>query len=201
MIAPVTESKDLTYPDWNTNLIGLSNSISPGQLSEVEFYVTAPANPGVYNLQWMMKKGDYFFGEKSRTVSVNVTGSGSTIDLKNPKTYNASFLEQKVPLSMTFNEYQYVSLTVSNTGNKTWIKDNEQLVMIDPKKSVSSLNLWNIGYKQLPHDVAPGGLVTFNFKVKPTEEGWQYFQCSMMTQDGTLFGSPSQSVEVLVSKK
>ncbi|MBK7158994.1 MAG: hypothetical protein IPH77_10660 [Ignavibacteria bacterium] len=73
--------------------------------------------------------------------------------------------------------------------------------MIDAKKSISSLNMWNVGYIQLPNDVEPGSLVTFNFKVKPNETGWQYFQCRMMKDDGTLFGIPSKSVEVIVSKR
>lgn len=70
-----------------------------------------------------------------------------------------------------------------------------------PKKNIVTINLWNIGYIQLPENVEPGNLVTFNFKVKPTESGWQYFQCSMMTENGTLFGSPSPSVEVIVTAK
>jgi hypothetical protein len=90
---------------------------------------------------------------------------------------------------------------MSNTGDNTWIKGNEQLVMIDSKRNQVTLNSWNVGYIQLPESVEPGGLVTINFKVKPSETGWLYFQCSMMKSDGTLFGSPSQSVEVIVSNK
>ncbi|MBK7447789.1 MAG: hypothetical protein IPJ45_17550 [Ignavibacteria bacterium] len=102
---------------------------------------------------------------------------------------------------MYLNEYQDISVTVSNTGTNTWKRDREQLVMIDAKKSISSLNMWNVCYIQLPNDVEPGSLVTFNFKVKPNETGWQYFQCRMMKDDGTLFGIPSKSVEVIVSKR
>ncbi|MBK8553611.1 MAG: hypothetical protein IPL53_22165 [Ignavibacteria bacterium] len=198
MLAPVTQSSDITYPDWNSAPVYFSNSIEPGQSAEVEFYVTAPMTPGIYDLQWIMKKGDNYFGQKTNNVSVNVTGGNRVAD---DKTYNASFLEQTVPTSMAFNEMQDISVTVSNTGNKTWIKGNEQLVMIDPKMAAVTINLWNVGYVQLPENVEPGGLVTFKFKVKPTETGWQYFQCSMMKADGTLFGAPSQSVEVIVSKK
>jgi hypothetical protein len=198
VIAPITQSSDITYPGWNSAPVYLSNSIEPEQTSDVEFYVTAPSSPGVYNLQWMMKKGDNYFGDKTNNVAVNVTGSKTSAD---EKMYNASFIEQIVPSPMTFNEMQDISITVSNTGDKTWIKGREQLVMIDAKQSAISLNVWNIGYLQLPDNVAPGGLATITFSVKPTEEGWQYFQCSMMKEDGTLFGSPSQSVEVLVSRK
>ncbi|MBK7160262.1 MAG: hypothetical protein IPH77_17445 [Ignavibacteria bacterium] len=52
--------------------------------------------------------------------------------------------------------------------------------------------MWNVGYIQLPDDVEPGSLVTFNFKLSQMKKGWQYFQCGMMKDDGTLFGIPSK---------
>ena len=197
-IAPVTETSDIIYPEWNTNAVYLSNSIDPGQTSDIEFYVTAPLNPGIYGMQWMMKKGDNYFGQKTNRAGVNVyQNNNGKVD---PGTFNSGFMEQSVPISMSFNEFQDVSLTFSNTGSTTWIKGNEQLVMIDAKNSLVTINQWNVGYIQLPNNVEPGSLVTFNFKVKPTDQGWQYFQCSMMKEDGTLFGSPSKSVEVIISK-
>lgn len=198
-LAAVTSSSDVIYPEWNSFQVYLSNSIDPGQISDIEFYITAPSSPGIYNLQWMMKKGDYYFGQKSNMITVKVTGNST--QTADPRSYDATFMEQTVPNSMYLNEYQDVSVTVSNTGTNTWIKDREQLVMIDTKKSVSSMNVWNIGYVQLSKNVEPGGLFTFNLKVKPNEKGWQHFQCSMMKDDGTLFGMPSQSVEVIVSQR
>ncbi|HMS32824.1 MAG TPA: NBR1-Ig-like domain-containing protein [Ignavibacteria bacterium] len=199
MLTPVVMSSDITYPEWNSTSVLLSNQVEPGSISDIEFYVTAPVNPGVYNLQWVMKKGDAYFGQKTNTAVVNVAGNGNTYN--DAKSFNATCMEQKVPNSMSFNEFTDISITMSNTGSKTWIKGREQLVTIDAKKSVVSINLWNVGYIQLPENVEPGSSVTFNFKVKPTESGWQYFQCSMMTEDGNLFGSPSPSVEVIVSAK
>ena len=198
-LTPVINTSDITYPEWNSTSVLLSNSVEPGNISDIEFYVTAPLNPGVYNLQWMMKKGDSYFGQKTNNAVINVTGNNRSNTGNG--SYNASFMEQTVPNSMMFNEFQDISITISNTGSKTWIKGSEQLVFIDAKKTVVSINLWNVGYIQLPENVAPGNLVTFNFKVKPTETGWQYFQCSMMSEGGTLFGNPSKSVEVIVSKK
>ena len=102
---------------------------------------------------------------------------------------------------MIYDKTQDINITFSNTGDNTWTKGSEQLVMIDSKRNLVTLNSWNVGYIQLPESVEPGGLVTINFKVKPSETGWNYFQCSMMKSDGTLFGSPSQSVEIIVTKK
>lgn len=196
-ISPFTEPSDIIYPGWNSEQVFLSNPVAPGQTSEVEFYVTAPSDPGNYPLQWIIKNGGSNFGQKSNKVNVNVSRIGSSNVDGN---YDASFIEQNVPTAMQFNELKEVSVTMSNTGSREWIIGKEQLVMIDAKKSPVTINVWNVGYAQLPENVKPGGLVTIILKVKPTEPGWQYFQCSMMKEDGTLFGNPSQSVEVIVSK-
>jgi hypothetical protein len=102
---------------------------------------------------------------------------------------------------MFVNEDNNVSVTMRNTGNKTWIKGNEQLVMIDHNLTLITLNAWGVGYIQLPDNVDPGKTVTFKFKVRPRETGWQYFQMIMMNKDGTNFGAPTEPVEIIVSKK
>lgn len=198
-ISSYTEPSDIIYPDWNSSSYYLSSSIEPGQTSDVEFYVVAPSNPGNYGLQWMMKSGSGYFGQKTERVAISVIRNSASQN--DPREYNASFIEQKVPNSMIVNELSEVSITMSNTGNKTWIQGNEHLVFVDTKMTLITINLWNAGYIQLPNNVDPGGTVTFKFKVKPDETGWQYFQCCMMKDDGKLFGSPTKSVEVIVSKK
>lgn len=198
-ISPYTEPSDVIYSDWNSSSYYLSNSIEPGQTSDVEFYVVAPSNPGIYGLQWIMKGGSGYFGQKTERVAINVVRNSASQN--DSREFNASFIEQNVPNSMTENELSEVSITMRNTGSKTWIQGNEHLVFVDTKMSLITINLWNAGYIQLPNNVDPGGTVTFKFKVKPDETGWQYFQCSMMKEDGTLFGSPTKSVEVIVTKK
>ena len=198
-ISPFTDPSDIIYSDWNSSSYYLSNSIEPGQTSDVEFYVVAPSNPGNYGLQWMMKGGSGYFGQKTDRVAVSVVRSSASQN--DSREFNASFVEQIVPNSMTVNELYEISITMSNTGSKTWIQGNEHLVFVDTKMSLITINLWNAGYIQLPNNVDPGGTVTFKFKVKPDETGWQYFQCCMMKEDGILFGSPSKSVEIIVSKK
>ena len=198
-ISPFTEPSDIIYSDWNSGSYYLSNSIEPGQTSDVEFYVVAPSDPGNYGLQWMMKSGSGYFGQKTERVAVSVVRNSASQN--DSREFNALFIEQKVPNSMTVNELSDVSITMRNTGSKTWIQGNEHLVFVDTKMSLITINLWNAGYIQLPNNVDPGETVTFNFKVKPDETGWQYFQCCMMKEDGKLFGSPTKSVEVIVTKK
>ena len=72
--------------------------------------------------------------------------------------------------------------------------------MIDHNMTLITLNAWGVGYIQLPENVAPGRQVTFKFKIRPRETGWQYFQMIMMDENGTIFGSPTESVEIIVSK-
>ncbi len=196
-IAPVIESSDVTYLQWNSESNYLPSAVQPGQTINIEFYVTAPSDSGNYTQQWIMKKGDNSFGQKSTTVTVSVPGNNNKYT--DTKIYNASLIQQSVPITMTLNKTQDIYITLRNTGSKTWIRGNEQLVMIDAKKDLVTLNSWNVGYIQLLENVEPGGVVTFNFQVKPSETGWNYFQCSMMKSDGTLFGNPSQSVEVSVA--
>lgn len=198
-ISPFTETTDIIYPDWNSSSYYLSSSIEPGQTSDVEFYVVAPSNPGTYGLQWMMKSASGYFGRKTERVTVNVLRNSTS--LADARIYNATFAEQSVPNSMTLNETYEIAITMINTGSKTWVTGKEKMVMIDSKLTQATINQWNVGYLPLPQNVDPGSSVTFKFTVKPIETGWQYFQCSMMNEDGKLFGSPTQSVEVIVTKR
>ena len=199
MISPFTESSDIIYFDWNSTSYYLSSSIEPGQTSDVEFYIVAPTVTGTYGLQWMMKSGSGYFGRKSDRVAIRVVRNSTS--QADSRTFNASFIEQSVPNSMTLNEIQEITVTMNNTGSKTWVKGKEKMVMIDSKLTTATINQWNVGYLPLPQNVDPGNSVTFKFTVKPIETGWQYFQCSLMNEDGKLFGSPTQSVEVIVTKR
>lgn len=198
-ISPFTEASDIIYPDWNSSSYYLSSSIEPGQTSDVEFYVVAPSNPGTYNLQWMMKSGSGYFGRKTDRVTINVLRNSTS--LADARIFNSTFAEQSVPNSMTLNETYEIVITMINTGSKTWVTGKEKMVMIDSKLTQATINQWNVGYLPLPQNVDPGTPVTFKFTVKPIETGWQYFQCSMMNEDGKLFGSPTKSVEVIVTKR
>ncbi|MBK8983327.1 MAG: hypothetical protein IPM38_13640 [Ignavibacteria bacterium] len=196
-LAPVQQSAAKVYADWNSTPVALSSTIESGQTSSIEFYVTAPPSAGFYEMQWMMKKGDSYFGQASDKVTVNVSGIIAIKELP-PGTNNSSYIKQQIPNSVSFNEELDVFVTMANTGNTAWIKGNEQLVVVDKDLKIQSINPWGIGYIQLPENIPPGKLVTFNFKVKPNEIGLQHFQMMMMDKDGNLFGGPSKSVQVIV---
>ena len=197
-LAPVTESSSALYPDWNSSSVNLSNTVDTGQTATLEFDITAPKIAGKYSIQWMLKKGDYFFGHKTNKVFVNVSKNNNQVN--ELRANNSAFIEQDIPNSMLVNEDHNVSVTMKNTGKTTWIKGKEQLVMVDTEKKLTTLNSWGVGYIQLPNDVEPGMTVTFKFKVRPREAGWQFFQMMMMNDEG-IFGAATQSVEIIVSGK
>ncbi|MEO8664285.1 MAG: NBR1-Ig-like domain-containing protein [Ignavibacteria bacterium] len=187
------------YPNWNPSPVYLSQSVEPGQTSNIEFFVTAPSTPGTYSMQWMMQRGNNYFGQTTNNQFITVTGNSTPVS-DGTQSFNSGFIDQTVPNEMTANKEQKISITMTNTGTQTWIKGSEQLVLIDARMSPMSLNSWNVGYVQLDKDVPPGTLVTFEFDVKPTETGWQHFQWIMMNGNGKTFGVPTQSVQVIVSK-
>lgn len=197
VLAPVIKSSEDILADWNSTPVTLSGTIESGQTSTIEFYVTAPPAAGFYTTQWMMKKGDSYFGQASDIITVNVSGSSAIKELP-PGTKNSSYIKQQIPNSVTFNKEQDVYVTMANTGNTPWLMGNEQLVIVDTKLQIQTVNPWGIGYIQLPENVLAGEVVTFNFKVKPTEIGSQHFQMMMMDKNGNLFGGPSESVQVIV---
>lgn len=198
-ISPVADSFAVKHPDWNNTSYYLSGTIDTSQESTIEFFVTAPPESGIYSLQWCMKKGDTFFGQKTKRAYVNVTGNKlSTVD---GSKYNSVFISQDIPKSVYVNEESSVSVTYKNTGSRTWIKGYDQLVFIDSNKNLETLNNWYIGYIQLPENIEPGNSVTFNFKIKPGEIGWHDFRMIMSTKDGGIFGEPTKSTEIIVSEK
>lgn len=185
------------YSDWTSSGGHFMQTVEPGQESTSEFFITAPSRPGMYDLQWIMKRGNNYFGQKTDKVVVKVVNGN---DIMKSKEYDSQFMEQQVPDEMKAHTQYNISITMINTGTKTWKRDYEKLVLTDARMSPLSLNSWNVGYVPVPEDVSPGELVTFNFNVKPEETGWQHFQFMMMNGEGKMFGMPSKSIEILVSR-
>ncbi|HMQ69044.1 MAG TPA: NBR1-Ig-like domain-containing protein [Ignavibacteria bacterium] len=197
-IAPVADSSVMKYSDWNTTEYFLSSTIDTGQISTIEFYVTAPPVAGIYSLRWRMKKNDNYFGQLTDRAYVNVSGNNTgNVDVSR---YNSVFVSQDIPQYMYSGQESPVSITFRNTGSRAWVKGYDQLVMIDSNKNLVTINNWRVGYIQLPENVEPGKSVTFKFNVNPLETGWQNFRMIMKTKEG-IFGQPTEMVEIIVSEK
>lgn len=187
---------------WSSTPVYLSQSIEPGQTATIDFTMRAPLTVGTYSMQWMMNNGVSYFGQAAPTVLVTVTEGTvtKTPPVVSAEDYNSSFMDQTVPDQMTAGVEYDIAVTMTNTGKKTWVVGDDKLVLVDARSIPMSLNSWNAGYVQLPENVQPGSMVTIRFKVKPEETGWQHFQTMMMNSQGTVFGTPSKSIEVLVNR-
>ena len=180
--------------DWGVSPVSVTKEVEPGQSYTFEFDVIAPSG-GIYNFQWMMMHGGVYFGEKSKSVRVNVVGN------INSGVNDASFINQAVPLEMNRLQDYYVTIMMKNTGKTTWTKDRYRLVLVDPKMLPLSYNPWHVGYIELSDNIVePGAAATFTFKLTaPVELDTYYFQWSMM-EEGTLFGEPTKPLQIFVGK-
>jgi len=109
-----------------------------------------------------------------RITAVSLLAAIATIARAQPA-YDAAFVSQTVPSFVAIGALASVSVTMQNTGTATWFlaqgdvflataepQDNYYwCIQNNPYGSHSGNRVW------LPHDVAPGQQVTFNFMVMP----------------------------------
>lgn len=109
---------------------------------------------------------------------------------------NATFVSQSVPTAMNAGQQYSVSVTMNNSGTKTW-------TAADLHRLASQDNgTWGITRVNVPASVAPGANATFNFNVTaPSSPGTYNFQWRMV-QDGSgeWFGGYTQNVTVSVTQ-
>jgi hypothetical protein len=103
-----------------------------------------------------------------------------------------AFVSQSVPASMTPGQSYPVSVTMTNTGNVTWSAGAlYRLGAQNPQDNAT----WGLSRVELPHAVAPGASVTFNFNVTaPTSVGTYNFQWRMVQDFVEWFGDYSANV-------
>jgi|GEM_PF-1396030 len=191
------DANETIYKTWNVIPVSVNYDVSSGQTNNFDFEVQ-PYEAGVYNFQWMMKQGDNFFGEKSKSVIVNVTGN-SGIKINEAGYNNSAFLKSDIPVSMTTHKNYNVSVTMMNSGKTVWTQDKYHLIIVDNKMNPLSLNSWELGYIALPENVAPGTAVKINFKVKAPAETGVYQMQLRMTGDNSTFGDSSPMMNIVVN--
>jgi hypothetical protein len=165
-------------------------SVAPGASYKFAFTVAAPGEPGIYNFQWrMVQTGVQWFGQASSNIAVNVA---------HPPPYRASFISQVVPASMSAGVRYAVSVTMRNTGTKTWTAaEKYRLGSENPRDN----KRWGLERVAVPANVLPGTNVTFSFTVTaPASGGVQNFQWRMLREGVTWFGdlTPNVAVNVIV---
>jgi RHS repeat-associated protein len=114
-----------------------------------------------------------------------------------PPTHAAAYLGQSVPTSMVGGGYYTATVQMRNDGANTWRRsEGYRLGSQNPGDNVT----WGLHRVELPHDVAPGGAVTFQFTVRAPNSGGTYNFQWRMVQDGvTWFGAATANLGISVA--
>jgi glucose/arabinose dehydrogenase len=104
-------------------------------------------------------------------------------------------ISQSVPSYMVAGRSYAVSITVQNTGTRTWDTGSYSL-------GFSRGNMtWGLNRVALPTSVAPGARVTFKFTIRaPQASGYYNFQWQMLKDQAAWFGSLTSNVRISVRR-
>lgn len=125
---------------------------------------------GTLAFRWQMAHNGTNIGDMTPLTYVSVSGTNSV-----------AFISQDVPLQMDAGTSQPVSITLQNTGTTTWRSANDyKLGFVAPTNAMT----WGLNRVALPHDVAPGQSVTFNFSVNvPATHGQYQFRWQLVREN------------------
>jgi cysteine-rich secretory family protein len=180
---------------WKTSqLYNLPSSVAPGGSVTFTVAVTAPTVTGSYFLEAQLFKNQQFWFPAWSSVSASVNATWSAAYSFNPST------------SWIGGQSQNVSVTLTNTGNQTWVNTGANPVMLDVNFSTQNAGNAVIGccwktsqLYSLPSSVAPGGSVTFTVSVTAPTTGGSYFLEAQLFKNQQFWFSTWQSVSVSVS--
>jgi uncharacterized membrane protein len=176
---------------WGLNRVSLAGSVAPGASATFTFNVTAPATAGTYNFQWRMVNGATFFGAASTNVAVSVTSGGGG----GGGPYNAAFVSQVVPSSMTPGQIVSVSVTMRNTGTQSWSSISGITLR---SQNPAGNTTWGVSSITLTKFVASGSQFTFTFTVTaPATPGTYNFQWQLY-RSSAYFGQASTNLPIQV---
>lgn len=110
---------------------------------------------------------------------------------------DAAFVSQAVPAAMSAGQRYAVTVTLRNTGSKTWTAaENFRL----GSQNLADNTVWGLSRVNVPASVANGQNATFNFNVTAPQASGSYNFQWQMVQDGVAwFGGSATNVVVAVS--
>jgi len=192
-----------TSPGGSANIANWLNSTAfplPGDLApSVSVAVTvtfaAPSNSGSLVLEAEMIKEHQFWFQQWSSVPVTVTGP----------TWSASYDLSNAPPTWAAGQSQTFQVTVTNTGNQTWLSTGYNAVDFDLHfttvvgGSSQSAGWLNSKAFSLPADLAPSGNVTFSVTfAAPSTAGSMFLEAEMIKEHQFWFTQVS-SVAVTVT--
>jgi RHS repeat-associated protein len=147
----------------------------------------AYASPGTYTVTLRVR-------DNAATYSTIVS---TTVTVSNPSTNGATFISQDVPTTMNAGLKYTVSVTMKNTGTKTWtVADLHRLGPQNPQDN----NTWGVTRVSVPTTVAPHSSAVFTFVVTaPSAPGAYNFQWRMLQDSVEWFGDFTPNVVVNIA--
>nr|MDQ3806303.1 PKD domain-containing protein [Acidobacteriota bacterium] len=171
---------------WITNY---SWNFGDGTTSTLASPAKAYASPGSYSVSLRVRDNSGLWSTIRYT----------TATVSNPTPVNgATFVSQSVPTAMNAGQQYSVSVTMNNSGTKTWTAaDQHRLGSQNPQDN----GTWGTGRVDMPASVSPGQNVTFNFTVTaPSSPGTYNFQWRMVQDGVEWFGGYTENVAVTVTQ-
>ena len=111
---------------------------------------------------------------------------------------NASqFISQSVPATMKLGQLYTISITMKNTGTKTWDPASYRLGSANPRDNLN----WGLNRVYLTAPVSPGAQVTFRFTVRAPRTAATYnFQWQMVEEHVAWFGALTTNLRIKVAR-
>ena len=148
----------------------------------------------------------FFLWSFANAAPANATGEAPD----EPAAYAAAFVTQSVPSFIELFAPAAVSVTMRNTGTVTWLVSDGDVFLATQQPQDNYFwciqdnrhGMYSGNRVLLPHDVAPGAAVTFDFVVKPLACGFAArapFRFRMLSQLHGTFGEETPAPDVVLS--
>lgn len=174
---------------WGVQRVDLSvgETISSGQSKTFTFNITAPTQPGQYEMQWqMVQENVQWFGEKTTKVNIVIDN-------------NAEFVSQSVPTTMIEGQTYEISVTMNNNGTSNWIQNSSNPHKLGEPVS----NTWGVQRVDLSlnETILPTQSKTFTFNViAPSQFGQYEMQWQMLQENVEWFGEKTDKLYITINE-
>jgi uncharacterized membrane protein len=119
----------------------------------------------------------------------------ATTESPTPVFNDAAFIKQSAPASMTTGRSYDVHVTMKNTGFNPWTTSGSYRLA-----QLGQTHDWGRERVELPSNVPPGSVVTFDFKVTAPEAAGTYsFHWGMVQEGVAFFGESAQDISITVA--
>ena len=125
--------------------------------------------------------------------------SPASLEPTTPLPSNALYVRASVPGPLTPGQVVQAEVTMQNLGGTTWTAAGSNPFRLGAQHPQDN-STWGLNRVEVPHDVAPGDEVTFDFQITaPTAPGTYDFQWRMVQELVTWFGDFTADVPIVVA--